>query len=216
MEFGTRSIRSSGRGSGSIEITLPSRLRALSGLSCRITWHDAPVPHIRLAPDLRAARLALDRLWDLLLHALALPPAPPPRDIRLGAHAATALRWDDVLAVSEPGLHDAAAASRVLATLAGQARPAPDGFAASLAFLATGAVPGPEYQADCAIAAAAFTPRAAAPLDVFGDALWQAVARQAPPLLGLHQALAADPRRHQALRGAASAGAALDLQDLLP
>ena len=215
MELGTRSIRSSGRGSGSIEITLPSRLRALSGLACRVTWHEAPVPHIMLEPDLRAAGAALARVWDLLLPALGLPPGPPP-PLQIGLAEGTGLSWDDALALNEPGPHEAITVSRVLAGLATLARPEPAGFGAVLAFLATGDIPGPAHREACAIAAAAFALRPAIPLDGFGEPLWQALARQAGPLLALQQALAANPARHAALREAAASGAPLDLRGLLP
>ena len=101
MELGTRGIRSSGRGSGSIEITLPSRLRALSGLNCQITWQDSPVPQVTLTPDLSLARAALVRLWGLLLPALKLPPQPLPA-IQVSLNGGTALVWADALSLSRP------------------------------------------------------------------------------------------------------------------
>ena len=213
MELGTRGIRSSGRGSGSIEITLPSRLRRLSGLSCRVSWHDAPTPHLRLTPDLGPALAALARFQQLLSQALGWPAgASPPPDIRLAATNQAGLLWDDVMALSRPAPHEALVISRILAA---SAHPhGPEGFAPALAFLATGAVPGAEHRADCAIVAAAFSTRAAAPLDGFGEALWQAMPRQARALTALHRALAADPARLEQLRRAARAGGRIDLRGL--
>ncbi|MBC7431803.1 MAG: hypothetical protein H7345_07020 [Rubritepida sp.] len=216
MELGTRGIRSSGRGSGSIEITLPSRLRALSGLNCQITWQDSPVPQVTLTPDLSLARAALARLWGLLLPALGLPQQPLPA-MQVSLYGGTALIWEDALTLSRSAPHEAAAVGQVLAALLILALPAmPPGHAVALAYLATGAVADSAYQADCAIAARAFCPRAAAPLDGFGDGLWQSVARLAPPLQALRTALAADQARYRSLCAAVRTGAPLDLTGLLP
>ena len=215
MDLGTRSIRSSGRGSGSIELTLPSRLRALGGLPCQVSWHGLPVPHLRVTPDLTPALAALARWQELLLHALERTAggwkAP---HISLAAEGRAGLTWEDVLALAGPAPHEALVLSRILEALARPLGAA--GFAAGLAFLATGAVPGPEHRADCAIAAAAFPTRAAAPLDGFGAPLWQALPRQAAALSALHAALAADPARHEQLRTAARDNGRLDLRGLLP
>ena len=217
MELGARSIRSSGRGSGSIEITLPSRLRALSGLRCQVSWHDEAEPHITLTPDLAPAQTALVRFWDRLLAALELPARPmPPVPLSLAAQGKAGPQWEDAMALTTTGPHEAAAVSRVLDGLAGLTMPGNAGLAASLAFLATGAVPGAVHREDCAIAAAAFGARAAVPLDGFGDTLWQALPRLLPPLLALRRALAADPARHAELRTAAGAGGRIDIRGLLP
>ena len=66
MELGTRNIRSAGHGSGSIEVTLPSPLRDMAGLPCRIALRDGLRPEIVLVPEMRPAREAMQRLWNLL------------------------------------------------------------------------------------------------------------------------------------------------------
>ena len=53
MDLGVRQIRSAGKGSGSIELTLPADLRDLVGLQCRIMLRDGSRPDIVLQPDLR-------------------------------------------------------------------------------------------------------------------------------------------------------------------
>ena len=83
MELGTRPIRTAGRGSGSVEVTLPAGLRPMVGLPCRILLHDGAQPDIVLRPDLGVARDAFAQLWcrvrDLLdgCGALGHQPAWP-------------------------------------------------------------------------------------------------------------------------------------------
>ncbi|HBY99593.1 MAG: hypothetical protein M5U01_32995 [Ardenticatenaceae bacterium] len=66
MYLGTRSIRSAGRTSGSIEITLPTTLQVLEGVECRLTVRDGPRPEIMLQPDLSAAQSLFSTLWQKL------------------------------------------------------------------------------------------------------------------------------------------------------
>ena len=66
MNTGLRSIRSAGQGSGSIEVTLPARLRPRSGLPCTLLLQDGLRPEIVLLPGLRPAPEAFARLWSLL------------------------------------------------------------------------------------------------------------------------------------------------------
>lgn len=63
MYLGTRRIRSAGRTSGSIEITLPALLQVLEGVKCRLTVRDGPRPEIVLQPDLAAAQNLFYTLW---------------------------------------------------------------------------------------------------------------------------------------------------------
>jgi hypothetical protein len=62
----TRRIRSAGRTSGSIEITLPAQLQVLEGVKCRLMVRDGPRPEIVLQPDLSAAQTLFDTLWQKL------------------------------------------------------------------------------------------------------------------------------------------------------
>lgn len=66
MYLGTRSIRSAGRTSGSIEITLPTTLHVLEGVECRLTVRDGPRPEIMLQPDLSVAQTLFSTLWQKL------------------------------------------------------------------------------------------------------------------------------------------------------
>lgn len=66
MYLGARRIRSAGRTSGSIEITLPARLRILEGVECRVSVRDGANPEIVLQPDLSRAHAQFEALWQRL------------------------------------------------------------------------------------------------------------------------------------------------------
>lgn len=66
MYLAIRRIRSAGRTSGSIEITLPAELQLLEGIECRLMVRDGPRPEIVLQPDLSAARALFQALWQKL------------------------------------------------------------------------------------------------------------------------------------------------------
>lgn len=66
MHFGKRNIRSAGRSSGSIEVTLPVELAVLEGVACRLYLRDGLAPEIVLQPDLQAIMPVFEKLWDLL------------------------------------------------------------------------------------------------------------------------------------------------------
>jgi hypothetical protein len=66
LYLGRRIIRSAGRTSGSIEITLPIPLQVLEGVECRITVRDGSRPEIVLQPDLSASQALFQTLWDKL------------------------------------------------------------------------------------------------------------------------------------------------------
>ncbi len=66
MYLGTRTIRSAGRTSGSIEITLPTGLQGLEKVECRLLVRDGPRPEIILQPDLSEAQAFLSELWQKL------------------------------------------------------------------------------------------------------------------------------------------------------
>ncbi len=63
-------IRSAGRTSGSIEITLPPVLQTFTGLGCRVVLRDGLQPEIVLQPDFADAWSYLQSLWDKLSLAL--------------------------------------------------------------------------------------------------------------------------------------------------
>lgn len=71
MYLATRKIRSAGRRSGSIEITLPTELQVLEGVECRLMVRDGTRPEIVLQPELAAAQAIFQNLWCLLRVGLA-------------------------------------------------------------------------------------------------------------------------------------------------
>ena len=70
MYLSMSKIRSAGRTSGSIEITLPPVLQPLTGLGCRVVVRDGLQPEIVLQPDFADAWSALEVLWEKLSLAL--------------------------------------------------------------------------------------------------------------------------------------------------
>jgi len=66
MYLGNRKIRSAGRTSGSVEITLPARLQILEGVECDLIVRDGPRPEIVLQPSLSAAQELFQELWQKL------------------------------------------------------------------------------------------------------------------------------------------------------
>ena len=66
MYLGMSKIRSAGRTSGSIEITLPPVLQVFIGLGCRVVVRDGLQPEIVLQPDLMKTRSLLGVLWQKL------------------------------------------------------------------------------------------------------------------------------------------------------
>jgi len=169
--FVFRHIRTSGRGSGSVEVTLPSALRQLVGLQCRITVRDGARTEIVLEPDMAEARTVFQQLWRMMARILLIEDpdefserefcfslAPEPSR---GGQAN--LCWTDglELARSAPRLNEAALARTVAGfgtALANRlsigARHAA-GFGAACAMLAAGACPFPNWQEPVDIAASA-------------------------------------------------------------
>jgi len=70
MQLGTRKVRSAGRTSGSIEITLPVEVQALTGIECEIVLQDGAQPQIILHPDLSVAQALFVELWGMLRQGL--------------------------------------------------------------------------------------------------------------------------------------------------
>jgi hypothetical protein len=71
MYFGNRRIRSAGRASGSVEVTLPPQLHGLQEIKCRLMLRDGTHPEIVLQPDLSTAHTLLLQLWQKLRMGLA-------------------------------------------------------------------------------------------------------------------------------------------------
>lgn len=66
MQFGKRNIRSSGRGSGSVEITLPINLAMLEAVPCSIELRDGLIPEIVLRTDLFFLLPVFETAWQCL------------------------------------------------------------------------------------------------------------------------------------------------------
>ena len=71
MNLGNRRIRSAGRTSGSVEITLPALLQVLEGINCHLLVREGLRPEIVLQPDLSAAQDLFQMLWHKLQLGLA-------------------------------------------------------------------------------------------------------------------------------------------------
>jgi hypothetical protein len=61
--LGKRNVRSAGRTSGSVEITLPAKLHLLAGIDCQLVVRDGPRPEIVLQPDLTTAHTLFQEMW---------------------------------------------------------------------------------------------------------------------------------------------------------
>jgi hypothetical protein len=72
MNFGSRRIRSAGRTSGSVEVTLPPQLHSLLEVECRLLLRDGAYPEIVLQPDLSDAHALLPRIWRQLQAGLGV------------------------------------------------------------------------------------------------------------------------------------------------
>jgi hypothetical protein len=71
MYLGSRRVRSAGRTSGSVEITLPAELHMLEGVRCRLIVRDGSGPEIVLQPNLAAAHSLFNDLWQKVRLGLA-------------------------------------------------------------------------------------------------------------------------------------------------
>ncbi|MCG2769727.1 MAG: hypothetical protein L6435_15315 [Anaerolineae bacterium] len=70
MQLVKRKIRSAGRTSGSVEITLPVEMQALEGIECNIVLKDGIKPEIIVQPDLSVAQALFIELWEMLRRGL--------------------------------------------------------------------------------------------------------------------------------------------------
>lgn len=68
----TRKVRSAGRTSGSVEITLPPEMQALEGVECRLILRDGARPEIVIVPDITIAGAVFVELWVQLRTAFSL------------------------------------------------------------------------------------------------------------------------------------------------
>jgi hypothetical protein len=234
MDLGVRQIRTSGKGSGSIELTLPSELRDLQGLPCRIVWRDGGRPDIVLQPDLRRARTAFAAIWRAMAASL-LPddhdtPELPMAAFTFGLQPRSSggglpfLCWRDGLALAAAAPHDPAAVARTMAAfgqvLASELGIAPDlafGFGTACGYLLTGIHASSDGQEACDLAAASL-PRTAPSANgeecasgVGSDAFWRHAAPRLTALAELFLGWTADPAGHDKLRAAWRRGRAIEM-----
>lgn len=238
MDLGTRHIRSSGRGSGSVEMTLPSRLRALAGFPCRVSLRDGPRPEIVLEPDLADARDAFARVWPRLAAAIlagragSVAMSLPLADLRIVMHpdgCAAAetpmLAWFDgrMLAAAPPHPPEAicrsiAGLSFILAEPAGIGPALAALFAAACGFAVSGSrLPRLDPDAAGIIIAALSDigrqpgwPLVHAP-DAFSVAFWQEAAPMLTRVYELFLDWSARPGREAATRRALRRAAEIDM-----
>lgn len=66
MALDRRRIRSAGRTTGSVEITLPVELQSLEGIECEVLVRDGVRPEIVLRPNVGVAQALFANLWQQL------------------------------------------------------------------------------------------------------------------------------------------------------
>jgi len=66
MALERRRIRSAGRTTGSVEITLPVELQILEGIECEVLVRDGVRPEIVLRPNVSVAQALFAKLWQQL------------------------------------------------------------------------------------------------------------------------------------------------------
>lgn len=89
MYLGTRRVRSAGRNSGSVEVTLPVKLSVLQGVECRLVVRDGARPELVLEPELSEAQAFFRDMWEKL--ALGLAEVDEIGDFSVAAFALTLL-----------------------------------------------------------------------------------------------------------------------------
>lgn len=142
MHLGARKVRSAGRNSGSVEVTLPVLLSVLEGVECRLVLRDSPRPELVLEPELGDVHVFFRDMWSKVGLGLAevddvgdfsvgdftltlfYPPRAPERPPLTYADGLVAMRSRTVLQAEAPcagALCDldpgSEAVSRVLAAL---------------------------------------------------------------------------------------------------
>lgn len=70
MALDRRRIRSAGRTTGSVEITLPVELQVLEGIECEVWVRDGVRPEIVLRPNVGVAQALFAKLWQQLRSGL--------------------------------------------------------------------------------------------------------------------------------------------------
>lgn len=207
MYLGMSKVRSAGRTSGSIEMTLPPALQAFTGLDCRVMVRDGLQPEIVLQPNFGDAWSSVEALWEKLGHALGsnestgvFAPSAfmltllPPRHSQRGLP----LAYSDLVTLSqrreELSKREQEAVARVLSVLAaaiardlGLEQTFALGFGDAVAYVVTQVAVGFGTEFERSMAAtlyrqAHFGPRP--PLSPFDDEFWQ---EYEPALRRIHE-----------------------------
>ena len=71
MYLGVRKVRSAGRNSGSVEVTLPVQLSVLEGVECRLMLRDSPRPELVLELELADVHAFFREMWGKTALGLA-------------------------------------------------------------------------------------------------------------------------------------------------
>ena len=221
MYMTTSRIRSAGRTSGSIEITLPPALQAFTGLGCRVVVRDGLQPEIVLQPDFSDVWSLLETLWEKLSLALGLAEsigefAPgafmvtllPPRQSQRGLP----LAYSDLVALEKDGGKTAKngleALARVLSALAaaialelGLEQKFALGFGDAVAYVITEVSVGFGTDFERSMAAslsrqAHFRPRP--PFSLFDDEFWLECEPALKRILDQFRSWQSEPARHEA------------------
>lgn len=237
MYLGVRQIRTAGKGSGSIELTLPADLRDLVGLPCRILLRDGSRPDIVLQPDLARAQATFASLWDRMAEALLHESADAgfPLTVfafglqpREGTGETPFLSWRDGLVLSGTAPHEPAATARSFAgfgqAMAADLHIAPAlarGFGVACGYLVGGVPPSGDWQEACDLTAAGLRGRfrPGAPLaaalgcaeGVTGALFWEHAAPLLTAVTELFVDWTADPSIHATLRAAWRRGRSIEM-----
>jgi hypothetical protein len=228
MDLGVRQIRTAGKGSGSIELTLPAEFRDLVGLPCKVTLRDGSHPDIILRPDLARVHQAFSDLWQRMVEAV-LPDDPsafPSTAFGFGLRPRIGgeepyLCWRDGLALAGPPPHEAEALCRTLAAF-GQVL-APDlgidplltaQFGTACGWRLTGASCLPdaqEIQDLVSLHLAPYRPALAASDQEINEAFWETAAPQLNALADLFGDFSVNSANYARLRAAWRRGRCVEL-----
>ncbi|MFQ5814465.1 MAG: hypothetical protein ACE5I2_14905 [Anaerolineae bacterium] len=228
MHLAKRKVRSAGRTSGSVEITLPVEVQALAGIECEIILQDGVRPQIVLQPDVSVAQALFIELWEMLRRGLGavgdigdfalsdfnvalLPPRHWYERPPLSYNDALTLQGYIEQKASSSRIQNSAALLRLITFLAidagyrlGVGGQLAIAFGDALGYLVTGASGGhgSEFERDAALTAYGAGQRPVAgqieALSIEGD--WTAAQEDLQRVHELFAAWQADPAEYQAAR----------------
>ncbi len=223
MYLGMCKIRSAGRTSGSIEVTLPPALHTFTGLGCRVVVRDGLRPEIVLQPDFADAWSVLGTLWEKLSLALGSSEtrgdfAPgtfiltllPPRHWQRGLPLAYADLYSVARSAQPSSIGDLEALARVLSAMGAAAgrdfglqHAFALGFGEAVAYVVTQISTGFGTDFERSMAAdlsrrAQFSPRA--PVSPFDDEFWSECEPVLRRIYAQFVSWQANPAQYEAVR----------------